>query len=138
MHRTFTALVIATVALFASTLAARQNVERETATVKHVMQTMTIPASDAIFSAAAETPKDAQTWQAVRKSAMMLAESGTLLMTGGRAKDNSAWIDMARAMVTQAQATLKAIDAKDGDALAQAGDDVYVTCETCHERYMDK
>jgi hypothetical protein len=138
MHRTFFPLIVGAMAMFAATIAARQDTQREAATVKQVMVTMTIPASEAIFSAASETPKDAKAWQDVRKAAVALAESGNLLIAGGLAKDSTTWIDMARALVTQAQATLNAIDAKDGDALAQVGDDVYATCETCHDRYMGK
>jgi cytochrome c556 len=121
----------------AATMAAQQD-QRETVTVKQVMETMTIPASDAIFSAAAETQRDAKVWQEARKAAVVLAESGDLLMTGGRAKDSTTWVDMSRALVAQAQAALKAIDAKDGDALVEASDSLYDTCKACHDRYMEK
>jgi hypothetical protein len=138
MHGTFFPLVVGAVVMLAVTMTARQDSQQEAATVKQVMVTMTIPASDAIFSAASETPKDAKGWQEVRNAAVTLAESGKLLIAGGLAKDSTTWVDMARALVAQAQATQKAVDAKDADALAQAGDDVYATCETCHERYMER
>jgi hypothetical protein len=126
-------------AMFAAAVAmAQQDGDDAQATVKQVMVTMTVPASDAIFSAAWEPPKDDEQWVAVRTSAMMLAASGNVLTTGGRAKDNTTWMEMAREMVKQAEATLKAVEARNGDALAQAGDDVYLTCEACHARYMDK
>ena len=131
-------LIVGAMMMCAATIAAQQDTQRETVTVKQVMETMTIPASDAIFSAAAETQRDAKVWQEARKAAVMLAESGDLLMTGGRAKDSTTWLDMSRALVTQAQAALKAIDAKDGDALVQASDSLYDTCKACHDRYMEK
>jgi cytochrome c556 len=121
----------------AAATAQEQNPDEATATVKDVMETMTVPSSDVIFTAASEPPKDDQQWLAVRNSAVTLAESGKLLMTGGRAKDNTTWMEMARALVNQAEATSKAAEAKNSDALSKAGDDVYVTCETCHMRYMD-
>ena len=138
MHRTFFLLIVGAMAMFAATITAREDTQGETVTVKQVMVTMTIPASDVIFEAAVETPKDAKTWQEVRKAAVELAESGNLLIAGGRAKDSTTWIDLSRALITQAQATLKAIDAKDGDALARVGDDMYATCKTCHDSYMGK
>ena len=138
MHTRVFPLIAGAMVMFAATIAARQDTQRETVTVKQVMVTMTIPASDVIFSAAGETPKDAKAWQEVRKAAVELAESGNLLIADGHAKDSTTWIDMARALVTQAQASLKAIDAKDGDALARVGDDMYATCKTCHDRYMGK
>ena len=131
-------LIVGAMMMCAATIAAQQDTQRETMTVKQVMETMTIPASDAIFSAAAETQKDAKVWQEARRSAVVLAESGDLLMTGGRAKDSTTWLDMSRALVTQAQAALKAIDAKDGDALAEASDSLYTTCKACHDRYTEK
>lgn len=137
MRRTRVALIVTAGAMFAAAAAtAQQQADTAPATVKQVMVTMTVPSSDAIFAAASETPKDDEQWVAVRKSAMMLAESGNLLMTGDRAKDNTAWMEMARTLVDQAEATLKAADAKNSDALSKAGDDLYLTCEACHTRYM--
>ena len=137
MQKTAFALVALALVMFAGSVAARQDAPRDTTSVKQVMLTMTIPASDVIFTAASEPPKDERSWQDVRKSALMLNESGELLLTGRLAKDKTAWMEMARAMVAQTQLTLKAIDAKDLDALAQAADDMYVTCKACHDRYME-
>ena len=138
MHKTFFALILGAVVTFAVTIAARQDTPRETVTVKEVMLTMTIPSSEAIFSAAAEMQRDTKVWHEARQGAVVLAESGDLLMTSGLAKDSTTWLDMSRSLVAQAQAALKAIDAKDDDALVQAGNDLYVTCKACHDRYMRK
>jgi hypothetical protein len=125
--------------VLAAGTAVPQDSTKAAPTVKEVMTTMTVPASDAIFSAASEPPKDAAQWAALRASAAMLAESGRLLNTTPRAKDDREWVEMARALVTETEATFKAIDAKDLDALSQAGDGVYLTCKTCHDRYyLDK
>ncbi len=37
----------------------------------------------------------------------------------------------------QADATVKAAEARNADVLRKAGDDVYVTCDTFHERYAE-
>ena len=131
-----TAVVTAAVVLVTATATAQRGAPDAPATVKEVMLTMTVPSSDVIFTAASEFPKDDQQWAVVRKSAVALAESGKLLMTGERARDNTTWMDMARGMVVQAEATLKAAEARNAEALSKASDDVYATCETCHERYM--
>lgn len=117
---------------------APQDARRDTSTVKQVMLTMTIPSSEVIFSAASDPPKDDAGWQELRRNALVLAESGTALMTGGLARDNSTWMEIARALVAEAQATATAADTKNGEALAQAGDDVYTTCETCHMKYLEQ
>jgi hypothetical protein len=101
------------------------------------MVNMTIPGSDAIFDAATDPPKTAEQWEAVRKGATMVVESGQMLQSSELAKDNGAWMEMARELVNQAQATLRVVNAKDAEALADVGDRVYVTCDTCHKRYME-
>jgi hypothetical protein len=137
MHKTVPAFIILALLTFVATVTARQDAARNTTSVKDVMLTMTIPASDVIFTAASEPPKDERAWQDVRKSALVLSESGELLLTTRLAKDTTTWMEMARTMVAQTKVTLKAIDAKDVDALAQAADDMYVTCKACHDRYME-
>ena len=136
MRTTTTTLVIAAAVMCASVTYARQTAARTPTTVKDVMTTMTIPASDAVFDAAAEPPTSAEAWAALRKSAVTLEESGRLLMTDALAKDKNMWMDMARDLVREAEATIKAAEAKDRNALEKAGDSVYLTCKACHERYM--
>ena len=133
-----TVLIAVVIVVLAAGTAVPQDSTKAAPTVKAVMATMTVPASDAIFSAASDPPKDAAQWVALRASAVMLAESGRLLNTTARAKDDHEWVEMARALVAETEATFKAIDAKDLDALSQAGDNVYLTCKTCHDRYVDK
>jgi len=136
MHHPPTATIAIVVAVLTAGTAASQDANKAAQTVKDVMQTMTIPASGAIFSAASEPPKDETQWVALRTSAATLAESGRLLTMTARAKDDHDWTEMARALVTEAEATFKAIDAKDPDTLSQASDSLYLTCETCHARYL--
>jgi hypothetical protein len=138
MHKTAPALIAIALLTFAATVAARQDASRNTTSVKQVMLTMTIPASDVLFTVGSEPPKDERGWQDARRNALLLAESGELLLSKSLAKDTTTWIEMTRAMMTQAQIALKAIDAKNVDALAQAGDDLYTACKTCHDRYMDQ
>ena len=80
MRTTLTSAVIATV-LLGALEPATQDQGRAPATAKEVMTTMTVPASDAIFNAAANPPASPDDWAAVRSSAVTLAESGRLLMT---------------------------------------------------------
>lgn len=97
---------------------------------------MTIPASDAIFNGAAEPPTTAEGWASVRMGAVTLAESGELLMTSRLARDKGPWMEMAGALVKEAEIAVKVADAKDAKALGEVSDRVYVTCKTCHDRYM--
>jgi len=135
MKYPLTALASLSAVLLAG-IATPQEAPKAPPSVKEVMTTMTVPASEAIFSAASEPPKEAAQWVALRASAKALADSGRVLTTADRAKNDAEWIEMARAMVTSAEATFKAIDKKDADALSTASDNVYLTCETCHARFM--
>jgi len=102
------------------------------------MTLITIPASNAIFEAAGEAPKTDAGWESVKDNALLIAESGNLLMMAGRARDNQEWMNEARGMVDAALVVMNAAAAKNADKLAEAGDKVYTTCETCHEKYMAK
>src|ERR1700734_3469334 len=50
------------------------------------------PTSDAIFYVDRDTPKSQKDWNDLRTQALMLAESGNLLMMQGRARDQKNWI----------------------------------------------
>ena len=108
------------------------------ATVKEVMQAITIPASETVFKAASEAPKDDAGWEHARRQAIAVAESANLLLVEGRAPDRATWVTMAIAQRDAAMLAVKAIDAKNGDALSNASDALYETCDNCHNKYMKK
>lgn len=138
MHRTGLMLLMAAAVMIASAAGiAQQEPAKAPTTVKEVMTTLTIPASDVIFAAASELPQNDEQWAALRQGAQTLAASGRLLMTVHLARDTTTWMEMSRALVSQAEATLKIAGAKKGEALEQASNDVYTTCETCHTRYLE-
>ena len=106
------------------------------ASVGEIMQTMTIPLSNAVLEAGGEAPKDDKGWQTVRGQAVALAETGNLLMIGSRAKDHAAWMKFSRALVDAAEAVAKAAAAKNADQLSATADALYETCAGCHKVYM--
>lgn len=111
---------------------------RVTATVKQVMQALTIPSSNVIFNVASTAPESDDEWVAVERAAFQLAESGNLLMMDGRAIDHGEWMKRSRAMVDAAAASLTAVHAKDAEKMSVAGDAIYQTCDDCHMKYMKK
>ena len=115
----------------ATSVVARQS-SRESPTVKEIMTTMTVPGSDAVFAAASDGPS----WDAVRKGAALVEESGRLLMTGARVRDRDGWVQNARDLVARAETARRIADTtKNVDALIEAGDRLYETCKACHDRY---
>jgi hypothetical protein len=107
-------------------------------TAKDVMLTLTIPGSDAVFEAAAEPPTKAADWVTLRRKAAPLIESADLLLTPTFAMNDAEWPTLAQAHQTAATAALNAIDKKDANALSNASDALYETCDNCHKRFMQK
>jgi hypothetical protein len=108
------------------------------ATVTQLMQALIAPSSNALFDVARQTPADDQQWAAVRNNAVILAESGNLLMLEGRAQKTEAWMRSSETMVAAGAAAIKAADAKDVDAIIAVGDRIVDSCETCHEVHWDR
>jgi cytochrome c556 len=128
------------------------------ATTKDIMLHMTIPASNAVFDAGSKEKMTDADWAEARKQALILAESGNLLMTPGRmasgqakggatkgkatkgvAANPAAWNTAARALVDAGKLAVTAIDKKDMDLLAgDVGEKVLNSCSGCHDRYMIK
>jgi hypothetical protein len=111
---------------------------RTLANVRELHDLMISPASDAVFAASSNQPLDANGWTAARNQAMVLAESGNLLMIGARVRDNGNWMRMSRAMVDAAALAAAAADKKDAMALESATDAITVSCMECHRPYRDQ
>lgn len=124
---------------------ARQPAFKPVASVKQLMQATIEPASEVVFEAVGTVvsssgveeiaPKNDEEWAAVRNSALTLAESGNLLMIGDRARDRGDWMKMSQALVDVGAVALKAAEAKNPQALFEAGGEVYEVCQRCHRRY---
>lgn len=108
------------------------------ATVKQVMQGITIPASNAVFAVAGTAPTDDAGWQAVEASALAVAESGNLLLMKPRAVDEQEWRQYSIALIDAGARAAEAAKAKDAEKTGMAGDDMYNACEQCHAKYMPK
>lgn len=108
------------------------------ATTKQIMTSMVIPASDALFNVGAEPPTTDEAWAKVQNDAIVLAESGNLLMVGNRLRDTGDWVKFAQAMIDAGVTSLKAAEAKNVDAISMAGDQIVESCMSCHDKYMPK
>lgn len=116
------------------------------ADVRQIMFGLTTPASEVVFKAVSTTttsrgreervPKTDEEWEAIENSAAVLAESGNLLMTGNRIRDQGDWIEMSQALVDASRAAMEAAQRKNLDALTSSFDPIYVACERCHLKYF--
>ena len=115
------------------------------ADVKQIMEMVIDPAAEVVWESVGFVitadgeqevlPRNDAEWAVVRNSAMILAESGNLLMIGDRAKGEGPWMIMSRSLIEAGKATLEAVEAKDVDAVFAVGERLYNACETCHVLY---
>jgi len=103
---------------------------------RQIMLAVTIPASDAVFNAAAEPPTTDEEWVTVERAALALAESGNLLLIPGRAVDEGEWARFSHILIDTATRAYEAAQAKDIDGVSDAGNAIYEACEGCHKKYM--
>jgi hypothetical protein len=116
------------------------------ADVKQLMASVVDPAADVIWGSVGtivsekgteeRAPKTDEEWAAVFNSAVIVSESGNLLMMDGRAKDNGEWIKHSRDLIDIGSRTMKAAQARDKDAIFTLGGDIYNVCADCHKTYL--
>jgi len=135
--RTNLILVLATVSSLAVGSTAQEHTIVAVATVKQLCEGVITASSDAIFNVGREIPSNDDEWRVVHDSALLLAESGNLLMLGNRARDRDQWMAMAQELVESGVTAVEAAEGRDVDALFKAGDQIVVVCEKCHEPYRD-
>ncbi len=106
------------------------------ASMKQLMLDLIHPASNDIllFVNRGASKNDAE-WATVRRSALTLAESGSLLTMRGRARDQGDWVKDANSLADVGRAAYRAAQAKDMSALSQLTESLDAACTTCHKQY---
>jgi hypothetical protein len=110
-----------------------------------LMESFIEPSADVIWlsvgtivSAAGEEhirPQTEEEWTKVKNAAVAVSEAGNLLMMEGRARDADEWMRLSKAMVDTGAEAIKAAEAKDPDAVFEAGAQIYAVCSNCHAKY---
>jgi len=124
-------LLLLALAALAQTPSAFQPV----ATVSQIMLAITYPYSDNLLYIERKPPQTDSEWNTLQNQALMLAESGNLLMMPGRARDQEDWMKDARLLVEAGIAAAKAARAKDVQAVLALNDQIVTACTTCHTAY---
>src|ERR1041384_2179989 len=83
------------------------------ATISEIMDAITLPYSDALLYIERNPPKSDRDWEVLQMQAVMLAESGNLLMMKDRAKNQDEWMTDSKLLVDAGIAAVKATRAKD-------------------------
>jgi hypothetical protein len=119
---------------------------RPVADVKQLMTAIVDPAADVIWGSVGtivseagteeRAPKTDEEWAAVVHSAYVIAESGNLMMMGGRAKDADQWMRHSRELTEVGVRAIKAAESKNQDAIFTIGGEIYDVCANCHRTYL--
>ncbi len=115
--------------------------------IQQTMEWFLDPAADVIWDSAGTiitaqgrqelTPDTDDGWDTVLHAAATLAETGNLLMMPGRSAGDD-WNEYSRGLVAAGKLAMEAAQAKDGDALFDAGGRIYQVCKACHNQYWIK
>jgi cytochrome c556 len=126
---------VLSVFLLAGAALAQGPAYKEVATTHQLMDGLIRPMQMSIMNAAKEAPADDRAWRGIVTNAIMLQESGAMLKTSGRAKDQDGWMKAADGLVSAGAAVQKAADAKDFEALKTASAGIGAACQGCHRVY---
>ena len=112
----------------------------------HTMAFVLDPAADLIWDSAGTivtasgeedlAPTTDEQWLAVRSSAVVVAETGNLLMMPGRAVDQDAWVEISVGLIKVGKRLEVAAQNQDADALFEEGANLYNVCVACHQIYV--
>src|ERR1043165_3652697 len=105
------------------------------ATINEIMDAITLPYSDALLYIQRNPPQSDKDWETLQRQALMLAESGNLLMMKERAKNQGDWMKDARALVDAGMAAAKATRAKDMQAVLALNEQIVNSCVPCHRKF---
>ena len=108
---------------------------RPVATISEIMDAITLPYSDALLYIQRNPPKSDWDWEVLQMQALMLAESGNLLMMKDRAKNQGEWMKDARMLVDAGIAAVKATRAKNMEAVLALNEKIVNSCVTCHKKF---
>jgi len=103
--------------------------------MSQLMVDIIYPASDALFYIERDAPKNDHDWNVIRGQALMVAESGNLLLMDGRARDQDRWVKDTRLMIDAGTAAFRAAQKKDMQAILALSDQLSASCIQCHKDY---
>ncbi len=103
--------------------------------INELMLKIIQPNSDAVFYISRNPPQSDADWEQLEARVLMLAESANLLMLQGYARDQLQWMNESKLLRDASAAAYNAARAKNLSALEELNNDLYSSCESCHEAY---
>lgn len=112
---------------------AADSAPRATTSMLEMMNRIILPASNAVFYAASELPDTDEGWRELENHALVLAESANLLLIEGYRQDSAQWLTDTLLMRDASIRAFQAAQERDEDALIDLNNDLYESCESCHD-----
>ena len=129
----FVVAALAGLVLSVSLLAAGNEKPRAVGSMQDLMTGIIQPTSDAVFYISRTPPQSDADWLDMERQTLMLAESANLLLIPGYREDGERWLADVEKMRVAAEAALQAARDRDMDTLIDLNNDLYMSCESCHE-----
>lgn len=104
-------------------------------TIGELMRDIVYPMSDELFYVMRSPPETDYEWTLLRRDFLVLAESGNLLMVGGRSILQDDWMAHARELIDVSTAAYEAAEAHDLEAIVALSPRMETSCRACHEQY---
>lgn len=104
-------------------------------TMSEFMLEVVYPTSNELFYVGREEQKTEKDWIELRRNMLMMAESANLLMSPVRARDKDRWMRDAKLFWDVGNKAYKLVKARDLEGLKALNDDLYESCQSCHEHY---
>jgi hypothetical protein len=104
-------------------------------TMKEIMLDLILPTSNDIFYVGRDERKNEEAWLRLRTSALSLGEYANLLMEENRARDKDRWMRDAQLLWDVSNKAFNRAKSRDLDGLKALNDELYESCQSCHEHY---
>lgn len=114
--------------------------------VREMMEWIMDPSADVVWGSVGTiisttgteelVPRTDEEWANVRNHAAIIAESGNLLLMERGIQNDEDWAEFCRGLVDAAVLAIKAAEARDKEALFDAGGRIYAVCAACHTKFM--
>lgn len=113
--------------------------------VKELMASMMDPTADIVWESVGtivtkegtfeRAPETDEEWDRIKAHAIILVESGNLLLLPARSGNNPEWNQLTVDFIAQAKRVVEAASKHDKQGMFDRGADMYDACVNCHKRF---
>jgi len=119
-------------------LAGLTQAQGDATTVRNLMKSVVIPQSDIVFAVGKKAPANDREWSQIAQRAAKLTEAAKALSARAPASNAESWRKASQGMADAAVRVGAGAKSKNADAVLDAGDLLYESCEGCHRQHLRK